>query len=151
VERRLDEPRAGDVVDSSGRRLGRHAGVHRFTVGQRKGLGVAAGVPLYVLGIDAADARVILGPREELGCTALSATSVNWIAGNRPPGPLRITARIRHRHRDAPALVTPDGAARAVVLFDEPQLAVTPGQAVVFYDGDEVVGGGWIGDEQLRT
>jgi tRNA-specific 2-thiouridylase len=145
VDRHLDrEPRGGDVVDSSGRRLGRHGGVHHFTVGQRRGLGIAAGVPMYVLRLDAADACVVVGPRGELDRRDLTAASVNWIAGDPPAAPRRVTAKIRHRHRDAPGLVTPDGSTRALVQFDEPQLAVTPGQAVVFYDGDEVIGGGWI-------
>jgi tRNA U34 2-thiouridine synthase MnmA/TrmU len=88
--------------------------------------------------------RVVVGSREELGQRDLHASGVNWIAGAAPDGPLRVTARIRHRHLDAAAAVTTDGASAAHVRFDEPQLAVTPGQAVVFYDGDEVLGGGWI-------
>jgi tRNA-specific 2-thiouridylase len=144
VDRHLDvEPLAGDVVDSGGRRLGRHQGVHHFTIGQRKGLGISTGVPMYVLRLDAADARVVVGPREDLGRLDLTASTVNWISGEPPAAPRRVTARIRHRHRDAAASVTADGS-RAHVRFDDPQLAVTPGQAVVFYDGDEVLGGGWI-------
>jgi tRNA-specific 2-thiouridylase len=145
VDRALgDSAAGGEIVDSGGRTLGRHGGVHRFTVGQRKGLGVATGTPLYVLKLDPAAARVIVGPREELGGRDLTASSVNWISGAAPERPLHLTARIRHRHRDAPALVTPDDQSCAQVVFDEPQLAITPGQAVVFYDGDEVLGGGWI-------
>jgi tRNA-specific 2-thiouridylase len=145
VERAMsEEPLAGDVVDSGGRVLGRHAGVHRFTVGQRRGLGVASRSPLYVLRLEPATARVVVGPRDELGGRTLTASQVNWISGQVPDGPRRVTARIRHRHADAAALVTPDDSGRAHVAFDEPQLAITPGQAVVFYDGDEVVGGGWI-------
>jgi tRNA-specific 2-thiouridylase len=137
-------PAGGDIVDTGGRRLGRHAGIHRYTVGQRRGLGIASAAPMYVLRLEPADQRVVVGPREELGSLDLDATGVNWIDGAPPSGPRRLTARIRHRHEDAPALVTPDGADRAHVRFDDPQIAVTPGQAVVFYSGDEVVGGGWI-------
>jgi tRNA-specific 2-thiouridylase len=144
VERQLPALDGGDIVDTNGRTLGAHRGIHHFTVGQRKGLGVSTGVPLYVLKLEPERARVVVGPREELGRSTLTASSVNWIAGAAPDGPRRVTARIRHRHPDAPATVTPDGSGRAELLFDRPQLAVTPGQAVVFYDGDEVLGGGWI-------
>ncbi|MFI5177307.1 MAG: tRNA 2-thiouridine(34) synthase MnmA [Vicinamibacterales bacterium] len=144
VERHAtDAPQAGAIVDSSGRVLGRHAGLHRYTVGQRKGLGLATGVPLYVLKLEPQSAGVVVGPREELGRTDLSARDVNWIAGAPPAAPRRVTARIRHRHRDAPATVTADGA-HAHLEFDQPQVAIAPGQAVVFYDDEEVVGGGWI-------
>ena len=145
VERQLDgEDRSGEIVDSSGRVLGRHRGVHRLTVGQRKGLGLAEGVPLYVLRLDADARQVVVGSREELGGRTLDASAVNWIAGAAPSSPQRLTARIRHRHQDAPALVTPIGSDRASVVFDAPQIAISPGQAVVFYNGDDVVGGGWI-------
>jgi tRNA-uridine 2-sulfurtransferase len=145
VERHLPEQdRSGEIVDSGGAVLGRHRGIHRLTVGQRKGLGLATGAPMYVLRLDPAHARVVVGPREELGGRHLTATGVNWIAGAPPPAPRRLTARIRHRHQDAAALVTPDGVDRASVSFDEPQMAITPGQAVVFYEGADVIGGGWI-------
>jgi tRNA-specific 2-thiouridylase len=134
----------GAIVDSSGRVLGEHRGVHRYTVGQRKGLGLSGPAPLYVLKLEPTDRRVVVGAREELGRRELTASGVNWIAGRAPAEPRRITARIRHHHLDAPALVTPEGDGRATVTFDEPQMAVTPGQAVVFYDTDVVVGGGWI-------
>ena len=145
VERHLsDGPRAGSIVDSSGRILGQHTGVHRYTVGQRKGLGLATGAPLYVIKLQPDSSEVVVGPREELGRSDLQATGVNWIAGTPPLEPRRVTARIRHRHRDAPATVTAEGDGRASLRFDEPQLAVAPGQAVVFYEGEDVVGGGWI-------
>ena len=145
VERRLERrDRDGDIVDSGGRVLGRHQGIHRLTVGQRKGLGLATGTPMYVLKLDPDDRRVTVGPREELGGRTLTANQVNWISGRAPERPMRLTARIRHRHADAPALITATGAEAASVIFDEPQIAITPGQAVVFYDGDEVIGGGWI-------
>ena len=144
VERRLDHAPEGDIVDSSGRVLGRHHGIHRLTVGQRRGVGLSTGVPLYVLRLDPAESRVVVGPREELGRRELTASRVNWIAGDLPDAPIRATARIRHRHRDAAATITPEGGEAAAVVFDDPQLAITPGQAVVFYRGDEVLGGGWI-------
>ena len=87
---------------------------------------------------------MIVGPREELASRELTASDVNWISGEAPAEPRRVTARIRHRHTDAPATVTSTGAGRAHVLFDDSQIAITPGQAVVFYDGEEVLGGGWI-------
>ena len=136
--------RQGDIVDTGGRRLGTHQGLHRFTVGQRKGLGLSTGVPLYVVRLEPSDATVVVGSRDELGRRELTASSVNWISGEAPAAPRRVTARIRHRHHDAPATVTSTGATTAYVEFDAPQIAIAPGQAVVFYDGDDVVGGGWI-------
>ncbi|HET9372833.1 MAG TPA: tRNA 2-thiouridine(34) synthase MnmA [Vicinamibacterales bacterium] len=145
VERRLPEgARAGEIKDSTGRTIGEHRGIHRFTVGQRKGLGLSTGSPLYVLRLEPATSTVIVGTRDELGSTHLDATGVNWIAGIAPDGVRRVTARIRHRHQDAPATVVATGDRTASLDFDEPQTAITPGQAVVFYDGDEVIGGGWI-------
>lgn len=145
VEKRLPAAdRSGEIVDSGGKVLGRHQGVHRLTVGQRRGLGLASGQPMYVLRLEPGDARVVVGPRAELGARALSASGVNWIEGAPPEGPVRVTARIRHRHADAPAELTPDGTDRAALVFDDPQVAIAPGQAVVFYAGEDVVGGGWI-------
>jgi tRNA-specific 2-thiouridylase len=145
VERRLGEDRRdGDIVDQDGKVLGQHRGVHRFTIGQRKHLGLSTGKPMYVLKLEPAEARVVVGTRDALGGLELVASTVNWIAGVAPAEPRRLTVRIRHRHQDAPATVSPDGSARAHVRFDDPQTAITPGQAVVFYDKDEVVGGGWI-------
>jgi tRNA-uridine 2-sulfurtransferase len=135
---------AGVIVDRSGEVLGQHAGVHHFTVGQRKGLGVAAADPLYVLQLRPAERTVVVGPRAQLERTTLSASQVNWISGSAPDRPLRIAAQIRHRHTPAAATVRTLGERRASVDFDAPVRAVAPGQAVVFYDGDIVVGGGWI-------
>jgi tRNA-specific 2-thiouridylase len=143
VGRRAEVP-GGVIRDRDGLVLGRHDGVHRFTIGQRKGLGISAGVPLYVVDIDADSAEVTVGPREALERGMLTASRVNWIAGDTPAGPIRAHARIRHRHKEALAAITPLGDDRAEVVFDEPQSAITPGQAVVFYDGDCVLGGGWI-------
>jgi tRNA-specific 2-thiouridylase len=134
----------GVIRDRFGRELGRHGGIHRFTIGQRKGLGLSAGVPLYVVDIDAESAAITVGPREDLERAELTASGVNWIAGEPPNGPIRAFARIRYRHMAAAATITALDGARASVVFDEPQSAITPGQAVVFYDGDSVAGGGWI-------
>ena len=136
--------RAGPIRDQRGRQVGSHNGVHRFTVGQRKGLGLSTSVPLYVLKIDAADNALTVGPRPALERTSLTASSVNWITGTPPRSTCPVTARIRHRHPDATVTVEPLPGDRAAVVFEEPQSAVAPGQAVVFYDGDTVLGGGWI-------
>jgi tRNA-specific 2-thiouridylase len=135
---------SGVIRDADGHVVGRHDGVHRFTVGQRKGLGLSSPIPLYVVGIDAPAATVTVGPRSALERSTLHASGVNWIAGRPPARGARVTAQIRYRHREAPATLDPLDEARVHVTFDEPQTAVAPGQAVVFYDGDEVIGGGWI-------
>jgi tRNA-specific 2-thiouridylase len=145
VEGKVPEvARAGAIVDERGQPLGHHAGVHRFTVGQRKGLGLAAGVPLYVLKIDAETSTVTVGPRQSLEQTVLTASGVNWIAVDAPANWLPASAQIRHRHRPAAGRVRALDCGRAEFVFDTPQPAITPGQAVVFYDEDVVVGGGWI-------
>jgi tRNA-uridine 2-sulfurtransferase len=136
--------RAGAIVDEHGQQLGTHGGIHRFTIGQRKGLGIASTIPLYVLRIDGEAGNVTVGPRSALERTGLTASGVNWIAIDAPPAPVRVTAQIRHRHKAAPGLVCALPDSRAEVVFDDPQAAITPGQAAVFYDGDAVVGGGWI-------
>ena len=144
VERRAAEPPGpGPVKDTTGRVLGQHGGVHRFTVGQRKGLGLASPVRLYVTALDADTGTVTVGPRDALERTTLTASRVNWIS-TPPTAGQRVTAQIRHRHPEAPASVRPLEDARARLEFDAPQTAVAPGQAVVLYDGDEVLGGGWI-------
>ena len=134
----------GPIRDVQGQVVGRHEGVHRFTVGQRKGLGLASPVRLYVVGIDAEAGAVTVGPREALERMDLTASQVNWIAGVPPAAGTRATAQIRYRHREAAVTITPRPDAAVHVGFDEPQYAVAPGQAVVFYDGDVVLGGGWI-------
>ena len=134
----------GAITDVSGRVLGRHDGVHRFTVGQRKGLGISSPIPLFVVGIDADAGTVTVGPRAALERFELTASNVNWIAGEAPAAGTRVTAQIRYRHREAAAAIFPSGSGNVAVTFDEPQSAVAPGQAVVFYDDDRVVGGGWI-------
>jgi len=135
---------AGQLVAANGEVIGQHAGIHNFTVGQRKGLGVSSAAPLYVLNIDPASHRVTVGADAELATRALHARQLNWVSISELTGPMRVRAKIRHRHDPAWATLEPAGADEVTATFDEPQRAVTPGQAAVFYDGNEVVGGGWI-------
>jgi tRNA-specific 2-thiouridylase len=162
---------SGELVTTDGRVLGQHDGVHNFTVGQRKGLGVATGSPLYVININGAEGKVTVGGNDDLLSRTLIARDVNWIAiaGLRGSGaapsadgsgatpehngfyadaPMRVQAKIRHRHEPASAVIEPAPNDEVRVTFDEPQRAITPGQAVVFYDGDLVVGGGWIAESR---
>jgi tRNA-specific 2-thiouridylase len=134
----------GEIVNENGQVIGRHTGIHNFTIGQRKGLGFAAGKPLYVLSIDPEKNRVVVGEDEVLRKNITEVEEVNWISIENPEAPLRAIVKIRHKHAAAPATVEPLGANRARVMFDAPQRAITPGQAAVFYDGDRVLGGGWI-------
>jgi len=134
---------SGDIVDRRGKLLGRHEGTYRYTVGQRKGLGIAHPHPLYVLAVDAEKKEVIVGARGELETAGLIASGVNWIA----PGPdsaLKATCKIRYRQKEFACTILPLRGDRVEVLFARGEKGVTPGQAVVFYDGDEVLGGGWI-------
>ena len=165
---------SGELVTSDGKVLGHHEGIHNFTVGQRKGLGVATGSPLYVININGAEGKVTVGGNDDLLSRTLIAHKLNWISiegiqsdalrgsgsdANAPlpePGsnptpvtanaPMRVQAKIRHRHEPAPAVLEPAPNGEVRVTFDQPQRAITPGQAVVFYDGDLVVGGGWIAE-----
>ncbi len=135
---------AGEMVDTAGHVLGRHEGIENFTVGQRKGLGVSSPSPLYVISIDPASHRVTIGADEDLATPTLRARRLNWISIPSLAAPMRVKIKIRHRHEPARALLEPAGDDQVLATFDEPQRAVTPGQSAVFYDGDEVVGGGWI-------
>ena len=135
---------SGDLVASTGEVMGHHDGIFNFTVGQRKGLGVSSPSPLYVLNIDPASHRVTVGADEELALRTLRARDLNWISIPSLSGPMRVRIKIRHRHEPAWAMLSPANADEVIATFDEPQRAVTPGQSAVFYDGDEVVGGGWI-------
>jgi tRNA-specific 2-thiouridylase len=135
--------RPGTIVTNSGETIGSHAGIHHFTVGQRRGLGVADGRRHYVLRIEPATATVVVGDDEELRTTTLRAASLNWLSIAEPTAPLRAQVRIRHRHEPAAATITAV-AGCAMVAFDAPQRAVTPGQSAVFYDGDLCLGGGVI-------
>jgi len=137
-------PAGGVIADRSGHVLGRHEGVHRFTIGQRKGLRLSSSEPLYVVDISAADRRVTVGRREELDRASCGVSEVNWIGGSPPSAPVRAGVQVRHRHEPAAATVTVTAERRVHVAFDQPERAISPGQAAVFYDGDEVLGGGWI-------
>lgn len=136
--------RAGDIVDQSGRVLGRHEGLAAYTIGQRKGLGLSTGEPLYVSALDSERNTVVVGRKEDLAATQLRAIQVNFIPFDRLSGERIVTAKIRHNHIPAPATLRPAGEREVLVIFDEPQRAVTPGQSVVFYQDDLVVGGGVI-------
>ena len=143
---------SGEVVTTSGEVVGRHAGLHHYTIGQRRGLGVAAGRPMYVVNIDSAANRLVIGADAELHRDTCEVERVNWISMAHPEKPIEVMAKIRHKHEPAPAIVEPlldptgpeDRAATVRVRFRSPQRAITPGQAAVFYQGDLVVGGGWI-------
>ncbi|HEX2328975.1 MAG TPA: tRNA 2-thiouridine(34) synthase MnmA [Candidatus Angelobacter sp.] len=135
---------SGELVTADGQVLGRHEGIHNFTVGQRKGLGVATGSPLYVININGAKGQVMVGGNDDLLSRNLMARDLNWIAIAELTEPLRVQAKIRHRHQPAGATIRPAENGEVLVTFDEPQRAITPGQAVVFYQDDVVVGGGWI-------
>ena len=135
---------AGELVTTSGEVIGEHSGIHNFTVGQRKGLGVATGSPLYVIQISGANKQVIVGGDEHLYSRTLRVRRTNLISVDGLGEPMRVTVKIRHRHEPAPAVIERSGEDEILITFDEPQRAITPGQAAVFYDGDLVVGGGWI-------
>ena len=134
----------GRFVDTQGKVLGTHRGIIHYTIGQRRGLGIAAEAPLYVCGIDVPNNEVVLGRNDELFSTELDASGCNWISGDVPGAPLRVTARIRYRQPEQPCTVTATGPDTVHVSFETPQRAITRGQAVVFYDGDTVLGGGTI-------
>ncbi|MEP6741947.1 MAG: tRNA 2-thiouridine(34) synthase MnmA [bacterium] len=142
AEERL--PGEGELVDTSGNVIGLHNGIHRYTVGQRRGIGIASSKPLYVVSIDAARNRVVVGNDDELAGKSFTAAGVNWVAWDSPREAVQAKVRVRYRHNAALATITPLENNRVRVIFDEPQRAITPGQATVFYRGDEVVGGGWI-------
>lgn len=135
----------GELVTADGRVLGEHSGVHHFTVGQRRGLGVATGEPLYVISTEPASKRVVIGRNDELLRSMMTVRDVNWISIAPPLEPVRAEIKIRNKHHAAPATVSPSSdPSRVTVRFDQPQRAVTPGQGAVFYAGDLVLGGGWI-------
>jgi tRNA-specific 2-thiouridylase len=135
---------AGELVTTDGTVIGEHQGIHNYTVGQRKGLGVATGSPLYVLNIRGDERQVVVGPAEALYSQTLRAKRLNWISIPELREPMRVQVKIRHRHEPASATMERAGGDEVVATFDQPQRAITPGQAAVFYDGDVVVGGGWI-------
>jgi len=135
---------AGELVTTDGEVIGTHAGIHNFTVGQRKGLGVTTGSPLYVIEIRGNSRQVVVGSNDDLYSRTLRARDVNWIAIDCLSDPMRVSIKIRNRHDPAPATIETGRDDEVVATFDDPQRAITPGQAAVFYDGDIVVGGGWI-------
>jgi len=142
----LGEPSiaGGDITTADGSVVGEHAGLHRYTIGQRRGIGVSSSEALYVVKIDVPRNQLVVGKRNDLYGKSFVATGANWIAIAKPDGPVRASVRIRYRAQEAPATITPIDAGRIQVDFDEPQAAITPGQAAVFYDDDTVIGGGWI-------
>ncbi|VAX26061.1 tRNA-specific 2-thiouridylase MnmA [hydrothermal vent metagenome] len=134
----------GDIVRSSGEKLGRHQGFMRFTIGQRKGLGIASSAPLYVIDIVPERNQVVVGEREEVFSSRLLATDMNWFVDPHEIGDLELTAKIRSRSEDSPAEITIKGKNSVSITFAEPQLAITPGQGVAIYHGQFLLGGGWI-------
>jgi tRNA-specific 2-thiouridylase len=135
---------SGELVSTSGETLGHHDGIHTFTVGQRKGLGLSSPDPLYVLKIHPDSHRVEVGPDTELYSRTLRANRLNWVSIAAPTEPIRVSIKIRHRHEPAPATLRVINADTIEATFDDPQRAITPGQSAVFYQNDEVAGGGWI-------
>jgi len=135
---------SGELIAASGEVVGRHEGIHSFTVGQRKGLGLSSPDALYVLKIHPDSHKVEVGPDDQLLSTRLTANRLNWVSIPEPTEPIRVTIKIRHRHEPAPATLRVTAPDTIEAIFDEPQRAITPGQSAVFYQGDEVAGGGWI-------
>ncbi|HKS83285.1 MAG TPA: tRNA 2-thiouridine(34) synthase MnmA [Candidatus Acidoferrales bacterium] len=138
------EHSGGDIVTTSGEVLGRHTGLHQYTVGQRRGLGVAAGRPVYVVALDRANNKLVVGEDTDLRSSTCEVRDVNWIPFASPSAPVTAHVRIRNRHEPAEAEIIATGEHSARVMFREPQRAITPGQAAVFYSGERVLGGGWI-------
>ena len=136
-------PQAGEIVDEDGQVLGKHDGIEYFTIGQRRGLGIAGTVPMYVIGIDAVGGQVVVGPEERLYSDSLWASGVSYVSGSPPPAGEEVTVKIRYKSPECEAAVTPAGS-HAEILFRVPQRAVTPGQAVAIYQGEVVLGGGRI-------
>jgi len=139
--------RPGPILDTAGKILGQHKGLARYTIGQRRGIGIAAAEPLYVVSIDSSTNTIIVGNKQNVFGSSLVASGLNWIALEGPAGEFRTTAKIRYAHNPASCTANPHKDGTVHIRFDEPQLAVTPGQAVVFYDGDIVLGGGTINQE----
>jgi tRNA-specific 2-thiouridylase len=134
----------GDIVTEDGTVIGRHTGVHNYTIGQRKGLGFTTGKPIYVLAIDPEQNRIVVGEDDALRSASFEVEAVNWISIEEPAAPVRAQVKIRHKHEPASAMVEARPDDRARITFDQPQRAITPGQAAVVYDGDVVLAGGWI-------
>lgn len=142
-------PKTGDIVDTTGKVLGQHDGVHHYTIGQRKGIGIAAAEPLYVIELDAVNNRVVVGDRTKATQPECTVSRVNWVSMAEPTSPIRAEVQIRYRSTPAPVTVIPLENSRVRLVFDEPQFSITPGQAAVWYDGEKVLGGGII--EQMAV
>ncbi len=137
-------PKPGDIVDVSGKILGKHDGIHHYTIGQRKGLGIAAAEPLYVIALDAVSNKVVVGDRTKATQPECTVNRVNWVSMAEPSSPIRAEVQIRYRCTPIPVTVIPLENSRVRIVFDEPQFSITPGQAAVWYDGEKVLGGGII-------
>lgn len=154
-EGRTDEiPAGGDIVNAAGEVMGSHTGIHRYTIGQRRGLGIAHEKPLYVVQIERAKNQILVGDENDLDAMQFTARGVNWIAFDEPTQPVRALVKVRYRSEPAPATIhaLPNNEAR--IVFDNPERAITPGQSTIFYDeetGEEVIGGGWIMRDQSST
>ncbi|HEX2639938.1 MAG TPA: aminomethyltransferase beta-barrel domain-containing protein, partial [Pyrinomonadaceae bacterium] len=142
--RTSEMPAGGEIMNTAGQIVGSHSGIHRYTIGQRRGLGIAHEKPLYVVQIERAKNQIIVGEADDLESTEFIAKGVNWVAFDEPSEPVRAEVKVRYRHEPARATIYALPDARARIVFDVPQRAITPGQATIFYNGDEVVGGGWI-------
>lgn len=140
----IDKCKSGNIVNKEGEVLGHHKGIYMFTIGQRKGLGIPASHPYYVLGFDVGKSTVIVGMDEDLVCDGLIAEDLNWILFPALESEMTVSFKVRYRHKEAEATIAPRDDGDVLVAFRTPQRAITPGQAVVFYDGDTVIGGGWI-------
>jgi tRNA-specific 2-thiouridylase len=141
----------GAIVNTRGELLGTHQGLHGYTVGQRRGIGIPGPEPYYVVRLDNKENRLVVGTGSELACRECLVVGINWIKTGLPDKPLSVYTRIRYRHRQAASVMTPLDSHRAKVLFYQPQSAVTPGQAAVFYHGEKVLGGGWIATDITET
>lgn len=139
----------GPIVDRAGRKIGTHQGLFAYTIGQRRGIGIPAAKPYYVVRIDIEHNQLVVGHKSELSSVECEVEGINWIALP-PEGPIRVETRIRYKHREAPSTLFPKAGATALIRFDHPQDAITPGQGAVFYQGEEVIGGGWIRGESLE-
>ncbi|MGH7999640.1 MAG: tRNA 2-thiouridine(34) synthase MnmA [Brasilonema sp.] len=137
-------PKKGDIVDTSGKILGQHDGVHHYTIGQRKGIGIAAAEPLYVIALDAVNNRVIVGDRTKARAPECTVGRVNWVSIAEPSAPIRAEVQVRYRSTPVPVTVIPLENSRVRIVFDESEFSITPGQAAVWYDGEKVLGGGII-------
>ena len=139
-----DAVKPGNIVDTSGKVIGRHSGIHNYTIGQRKGLGISSPKPLYVTGFDLDKNNVIVGDEERLYSNALVVDDLNWLSIPKPDGEIEVKVKIRYRHDGEEGVLIPIDSGKLRVEFKRPVKSITPGQAAVFYDGDIVLGGGWI-------